>query len=317
MKLKKLLTIGSILTASLIFSQASIAQWAPKGPIKIQVGFGSGGITDTLGRAIASSVEKQTGWDVIVENKPGGGGVAMFSKISRSKADGQLIGLGVNLPILMNLVLRGDKLPFKADSFDYLATITVAPISIIARADAPFNTFAELVEYSKNTSGVLVGFDAKPQEMILRAVNKQHSAKFKPVTHKSGAEVIQSLLGGHVLASYGTGAHIKYINSGDFKMLAVATSTRQAYSPETKTLREQGYDYSVEPYFYFAAPKGLKSEVKSALETALDKAISSDEIKQIVVNSMFAKPINLGASGTQEKLFDGVKDITALINANK
>lgn len=314
---KSLLAVAALNLALIPMQASASSQWQPSGPIKLQIGFGAGGSTDTLGRIIAADIEKNTQWDVVVENKPGGGGVAMFSKLYRAKPNGLTIGMGVNIPILMNLVLRGEKLPFKADSFDYLGTVTVAPLAIVAKADAPFDNFKELVAYSQKNKGALFGFDAKPQEMTIRAVNKQDGGNFKLVSHKSGNEVLKNILGGHVVAGYSAGSHIKYLKSGELKMLAVATANRQAYSPDTQSLIEQGYDYAVEPYFYLAAPKGLPAEAKEALAKAIDDAIRSPKATEMIVNTMFAEPTNLGPEKTLTKLVDGVDDIQKLINATK
>ena len=67
---------------SVIISTAAVADWKPSGPINLQIGFGAGGSTDMLGRAIGKEIEDQYGWKVVVENKPGGGGIAMFTKIA-------------------------------------------------------------------------------------------------------------------------------------------------------------------------------------------------------------------------------------------
>ncbi|MEP3349018.1 MAG: tripartite tricarboxylate transporter substrate binding protein [Marinomonas sp.] len=291
------------LTTSLLLSTVTMANdWSPKGPITLKIGFGAGGATDVMGRAIAAAIEEQKGWNVIVENKPGGGGVAMLSGLARDKADGTNIGLGVTLATLMNIATRGDRLPFNLDSFDYLGTVAVAPLAIIAPADAPYNNFAEFVEQSKANGGYLVGFDGGPQRMIINAINSDTNAGIETVSHKSGAEQIQSLLGGQIQAGFGAGAHIEYIASGDLKMLAVVTDTHQAYSPETTTLIEQGFNYSLNPYFYLTAPKGLSADAKSALASALDDALKSDVIVHLIENTMKTQAHNLGADGTKEKL---------------
>ena len=95
-----------------IISTVAFADWKPSGPINLQIGFGAGGSTDILGRAIGKEIEDQYGWKVVVENKPGGGGIAMFTKIAVAKPDGLKIGMGVSMPTLINLVMRGDKLSF-------------------------------------------------------------------------------------------------------------------------------------------------------------------------------------------------------------
>ncbi|MEP1765494.1 MAG: tripartite tricarboxylate transporter substrate binding protein [Sulfitobacter sp.] len=311
-------TLKAALTAAaLLIPGTAFAEWKPEGPVTLQIGFGAGGATDTIGRAIASAMEANTGWDVIVENKPGGGGVAMFSGLVRDDPDGLTLGMGVTMATLMNLATRGDKLPFKIDSFDYLATVVVAPLAVIAPADSPYNTFAELVEHSKANGGDLIGFDAGPQKMIIEAINKANDAGFELVSHKSGAEQMQGLLGGQLQAGFGAGAHIEYLEAGDIKMLAAVTDTRHGYSPDTTTLIEQGFDYSLDPYFYIAAPKDLPADVNEALAAALDDAINSDELAKLIKNVMKTEPSNLGPQGTQDKLESSLDLISKLVSGNK
>lgn len=296
---------------------AAFAEWAPDGPITLQIGFGAGGATDALGRAIAAAVEDSTGWDVIVENKPGGGGVAMLSTLVNEKPDGLKIGMGVTVATIMNLAMRGDKLPFKIDSFDHLATVVLAPVSIVAPTDAPYNTFAEFIEFSKEKNGSLMGFDGGPQRLIMQSINNSTGSKVELVSNQSGAEIIKGLLGGQLDAGFSAGAHIQYLESGDLKMLAVATKARHPYSPDTETLVEQGYPFSVEPYFYLAAPAGLEPQAKEALAAAIDEAIKSEALDQLIENVMQTKASNLGPDGTAAKLNDGLSDAFELIEAAK
>ncbi|MHA2938767.1 tripartite tricarboxylate transporter substrate binding protein [Vibrio sp. RC27] len=303
-----------VLTTSLLISTTTMASdWEPNGSITLKIGFGPGGATDVMGRAIASAIEENEGWNVIVQNKPGGGGVAMLSGLAHDDPDGTNIGLGVTLATLMNIATRGESLPFNLDSFDYLGTIAVAPLAIIAPTDAPYNTFAEFVEQSKANGGYLIGFDGGPQRMVINAINADTNAGIETVSHKSGAEQIQGLLGGQLQAGFGAGAHIEYINSGDLKMLAVVTDTRQNYSPETSTLIEQGFNYSLNPYFYLTTPKGLSTEAKTALASAFDTALKSESVVNLVENTMKTSTHNLGPDGTEASLKNNLTDTKSLL----
>ncbi|MGD9180727.1 MAG: tripartite tricarboxylate transporter substrate binding protein [Desulfobacterales bacterium] len=290
--------------------------WSPKGSIKLHVGFGAGGSTDTLGRIVAAKVEENTNWNIVVENKPGGGGVAMLSSLMNAKPDGQILGLAVNVPILLNLAKRGDKLPFKIDTFDYIGTITKGEVALVAKADAPFNDIDSFIKLAK-TKKLALAFDAMPQQMIMSAVKNQAGVDFKFVKHKSGAEQIQSILGGHVDAGCPAGAHIKYLENGDLKMIAAFGKERFSYAPETKTLIETGYNFYLDPYYYLVAPKGLPANVKATLADVFDKAIHSDKVKTAISNTLKAQPYNLGPDGTYKMLSDGVKDVKILIDAGQ
>lgn len=302
--------------AMLFFAQPGQAgDWSPpNGTLNLQIGFGAGGETDTLGRIVGKVMAEQTGWNVVVENKPGGGGIAMFTGIAVAPPDGSVIGLGVNIPVIINLIKRGDQLPFNVDSFDYLGTVTRAQLAIIAKADAPYDDIAGLIAYSKANNGAPVAFDAATQEMILKSINAQEGAGLKPVATKSTAEMMQFVLGGQVAASFAAGAHISYVESDRIKVLASANAERHNYAPDVKTLREQGFDFFVDPYFYFAAPAGLPDEVRQALVTALDNALKSDEARTIVKNALFTDVDNKGPEGTKKSLVDGIEMFKAIMN---
>lgn len=316
--MKQLLSIVVLVCVMALPSLGLSQDWAPKDSITLQIGFGAGGSTDIMGRLVAAKIEENTGWNVVVENKPGGGGIAMFSSLMREKADGHTLGLGVSMPIFLNLASRGDKLPFNIDTFDYLATIMRGEIGMVAKADAPYNNLEELIVYAKEQKGgIAVGFDAKPQQLVLEPVAKKAAVKFKFVKHKSGAEQVQSILGGHVDIACTAGEHVKYIKSGDLKLIASMSKDRQECAPDSKTLIENGFDFYLEPYFYIAAPKGLPENIKAALAKAFDEAINSDSVKEGLINSMQANAHNLGPAGTYEMMSQGAVDIKALVKAAK
>jgi len=316
MKRRSIVVYFAVVCLLAVPSITPAADWSPQGSIKLQIGFGAGGATDTLGRIVAAQVEEFTGWNVVVENKPGGGGVAMLSGLMNAKPDGKTLGVAVNVPILLNLAKRGDKLPFKIETFDYIGTITKGEVALVAKADAPFNNIEEFIALAK-TKKLALAFDAMPQQMIMSAVKNQAGVDFKFVKHKSGAEQIQSILGGHVDAGCPAGVHIKYLESGDLKMIAAFGKDRFSYAPNTKTLIDSGYKYYLDPYFYLVAPKGLPADAKGALVKAFDKAIYSAKAKEAIGNTLKAQPYNLGPDGTYKMLSDGVTDVKMLLEAGK
>ncbi len=145
-----------------------------------QIGFGAGGSTDTMGRVIAKVMEEQTGWNIVVENKGGGGGVAMFTGISKAKPNGQVIGMGVSTPILMQLVTRPEKLPFKVDDFDYLSSVARGELAIVAGKDAPFDDLESLVEYARTSGPVPIAINASPQKLVMGAVANAERHAYAP-----------------------------------------------------------------------------------------------------------------------------------------
>ena len=310
MKFKGL--IASLFTGlSVSLASMAHADWAPNGPLTLQIGFGAGGSTDTIGRVVAKVMKDQTGWNVIAENKPGGGGVAMFTGIANRPADGRVIGLGVNMPILVNLVNRADQLNFDLDSFDYLGTAARAQLALIARADAPFDDVAGLIEYAKSNNAPLA-FDAKPQELAMRKVMQDAGVEFQFLSTKGGAENVKLILGGQAIAGFEAGEHLTFLESGDLKMIASMNDSRHNYAPEVLTLPEQGFPIYVDPVFFFATAAGTPDEAREALTEALANALASDEVTTVVFNSLKSPIVNMDPDGTREMLDGGLANVGQL-----
>jgi len=318
MRLTKRIATSAAVLAALAVSPAHAADWKPSGPVTLTVAFGAGGMTDTLARLLADQMKKNTGWNMVVKNRPGGGGVAMFASLSRAKPDGLNIGIGVNMPIVMQLIVRPAKIPFRIKDFDYLGTVVWAQLAIVAPKDAPYSDMKGFIAYAKKASKpVTVAHDTKPQAMIMRAIAKSAGFKVKMVPHKSGAETMQSLLGNHVDIIFGGGSHIPYYQAGKVKVIASVNQRRHGYAPTVGTLVEQGLNYYVDPFFYIAAPKGLKPEVRMALSKAINAAVNSEKITTFLGNTMKTRPTDLGPAGTEKMMYGTRKTIKVLLGATK
>ena len=313
MKLKARIAGIVIAIGTAFAGAASAGDWAPSGPLMFQIGFGAGGSTDAMGRVIAKVMEEQTGWNVVVENKPGAGGVAMFTGISKSEPNGQVVGMGVSTPILMQLVARADQLPFKVDDFDYLSSVALGQLALVADKDAPFDDLESMVDYAKANGPLAVAINASPHKLLLGAVSRETGAEFEFVSTKGGAESMKLLLGGQVMASFAGGSHGAYLESGDMKMIAVGNAERHAYAPDVKTIAEQGYGVSLDSNFYIATTKGTDPAIIEALSNAISNALASDEVIEIVRNAAKTTVLNLDPAATRNMMIDELPIMEQLI----
>ncbi len=295
-----------------VMSAPVAADWTPSKPINLWIGFGAGGETDTIGRVIAAEMERVTGWQVVAENKPGGGGVAMFTQIAVGPKDGSVIGLGVNMPILINLVKRGDKLPFNLDSFDYLATVSAAEKAIIAPSDAPFSTIPEMLAYAKKKGGLVMIAEPGPETAIFNILNKASGGVLRRLTSTSTGESMAYLKGGQAMVGYGGGTHLPYLEKGEIKLLAGINRNRLSYAPDVPSLIEEGYNVYIDPYFYIAGRAGMDPDAKAALIDAIDKTLNKEKVKKAVWNALKNNVQNLGPTGTKKMLVDGLEVVKVL-----
>lgn len=307
----KILSLSAIAVMAMTAPLAA-EDWAPDGPLTIQIGFGAGGSTDTMGRVLANVMEENTGWNIVVENKPGAGGVAMFTGVSQRPADGTIVGMGVSIPVLVQLVNRGDQLPFDLTSFEYLGTIAKAELALVAAGDAPFDDLEGMIAYSNDKSGIPVATMAPPQVLMMKQTMAASGATFDLVTSDGGAEVIKLILGGQVLAGFASGEHFPYLESGDMKVIAGANQTRLSYAPDAKTFIESGVNSYVDPVFFFAMKAGTDPAAVDAIALAIEAAIEDDRLVEIVKNSVQGKPINMGREGTKKMMEDGLANAKVL-----
>ncbi|MCF3639807.1 hypothetical protein LXM94_07470 [Rhizobium sp. TRM95111] len=300
---RSLIVMGAGLVASALAPVGAFAQnWAPA-RLTLRVGFNPGGSADTIGRLAAASFEQVAGWGTVVENVGGGGGIVMATGLSRERADGSVIGMGVSSAMAFGLA--GDpNLPFKLDDFDFLGTVAISPAAIMAGADAPFDDMRGLVDWARTNSGAVVGVNERGAELIVRAIAKAENVNIKTISTRGGAEVLQNILGGHIQAGFDGGRHVDYMTSGDMKMLAAATNERHSYAPNVKTLKEQGFDYALEPWFIMMAPKGLPEDAKAAIAAQIDAAAKSDEVGKAVMNTFGIETRNLGSEGAAAMMAD-------------
>lgn len=306
----KLMTVGAAMFA--LAGPLSAADWAPNGPLTIQIGFGAGGSTDTMGRVLANVMEENTGWNIVVENKPGAGGVAMFTGLSQRPADATTIGMGVSIPVLVQLVQRGDELPFNTESFDYLGTVASAELALVAPADAPFDDLEGMIAYANSGEDIPVATMAPPQVLMMNATTKTTGAEFNLVTADGGAEVMKLILGGQVMAGFGSGEQLPYLDSGDMKIIASANQARLSYSPDAKTFIESGVEAYVDPVFFLAMRKGTDADALAAISAAIDEAVQSDAVAEIVKNATNGTPDNRGPEGTHQMMIDGLANAKVL-----
>lgn len=288
------------------------AGWKPDGVITLQIGFGAGGSTDTMGRVLAKVIKDQTGWNIFAENKTGGGGVAMFTGIAKMPPRGKVIGLGVNMPVLVNLVRRGDELGFDLDSFEYLGTISKAELSLVASAEAPFDDLQGLIDHAKRAGGLPVAYGAPPQKLLMDVAARESGASFDMVTTKGGAETMKLILGGQVLAGFRSGEHLPHAEAGKMKVIASANAVRLSYAPDVGTFVEAGINAYVDPYYYLATTKGTDPEAVEEIAKVIDRALRSPEMVEIVGNTIRNKPLNLGPRGTKNMMVDGLANVGVL-----
>lgn len=273
--------LAAISLAHMLYVPAQAA-WPDK-PIRMVIPYPAGGGADNTARVVAQQLSIELGQQIIIDNKPGAGGVIGAELVSKSAADGYTVLYDASA-FTVNPSLR--KLPFDArKDFIAVSLVAIAPQILVVPPSSPFKTVAEILDFARKNPGKLSFASAgggTGSHLAGEDFNEQAKVNLLHVPYKGGAPALTDVVGGQVSAYFGNVAStVGFVKSGKLKGLAVTTRTRLATLPDVPTLSEsglQGY-YSVEWNGVFV-PKGTPPEIVQRLNKALKASVNDPKVKQ-------------------------------------
>jgi tripartite-type tricarboxylate transporter receptor subunit TctC len=297
----KTMTPGLLAAACILVGATGYASAAtcppgfPNKPIRFIVGFGAGGGTDVIGRAIASGIETMQKWTVVVENRPGSGGGVLASWLKSQPADGYVIGVNGTDAVTINPA-QGN-VGYTWEDFEYLGSGMQTWTGFVALADKPFNNLPEFIEYARKNGRATVSVAGVNQEVLLKQLSDEFKVNLVAVPGTGAAEAMAAALGGHVDATTQGTLHVAQIKSGKMKQIVSPIDRRVPYAPNNGTLAEQGSKATpLESHTMLMTPKGLPVAVKTCLKQAIDEAVKSAQYK-VQMDKFENEAINLGEEG--------------------
>jgi tripartite-type tricarboxylate transporter receptor subunit TctC len=284
--IKTLLAAASALILTLA-SQAVAEDW-PQKPIRIIVSFGPGGGADIIGRILADSMQSRLGKPVIVENKPGAGGIIGNEAVANADPDGYTLGImtaGQIIAAVTRKNMRYDTLT----AFAPVGQIATASLLIVTRPDFPANNVKELVTAAKADPGKIVfaspGF-AATQHFAGEMFKQTAKVNLLHVPFKTSPEAINATLGKHADVLFDTvSAVIGHVQSGQLKALAVTGKERFPAVPDVPPAIESGVlpGYDVTTWYGVFAPQGTPASVVARLNQALNESLGDDSVRTRLV----------------------------------
>lgn len=274
------LGIGAALPA-----RRAAAQHFPDRTVRVLVGFPPGGTTDSVMRVLAQAAAPYLGQSVVIDNKPGGGGVISIVGTKNAPPDGYTLGL-FSLSVFRS--------PWQVDAgydalkdLTYIMGVTNVLFAVVVRADSPWKTWKDVqaaarAEPSKYTYGVPAGL-GNSAHLIMSEVAGQDKLDVTVVPYKGSADCAQALLGGQVsFAVDASGGFGPLVDSGKARLLAVASDERSTRWPDVPTLRELGYDMSIDSPWGIGGPAGMDRAVVQTLHDAFRKALDDKPVREII-----------------------------------
>ncbi len=271
------MTLVGFLWIAVSFNGVLAAEKFPEKTIKILVGYAPGGTATLMAHMHASLLTEHFGQPVIVVNKPGGTSTIAVTELASSKPDGYTtMHVGI-----MGLTVAPFTIKVKYNPLtdvEPLCTFAQLPFDICVQANAPWNSFKELVEYARQNPGVVTYSSAgtgSSMHLVLEYIGHKEKVKWNHVPYAGGAPAAVALLGGHVKVNVGSGSHLPYVKAGKFKILAGYLDERSPEFPDVPTLKELGYNIPVSNDQIVIVPKGMPEPILKSLEEAFNKAATS------------------------------------------
>jgi tripartite-type tricarboxylate transporter receptor subunit TctC len=279
---KLIKAIAGILFATTSIFAASSAAWSayPERPIRLIVSFPPGGSSDAMARIVQPFVEEKLGQTIIIENRPGAGGMIAIEYVAKSAPDGYIIGLGGAGALGTNLGLQA--MPYDPAK-DIVAITGLASSPFILAASNKFkgNTLQDVITGAKSGQAFSIGHGGNGTLMHLTAEMLLQDANIKAalVSYRGIAPVVNDLMGDHVELGIVDPPSAKAALDGSaIKAIAVTSKSRFPVMPNTPTFAESGLPgFESTGWFGIVAPHGIPIDVVAKLNAAFVAALNDPD----------------------------------------
>ena len=274
--------------ASVPFAHAQSSGWPTK-PVTLVVPFPAGGGTDAFARPLSAQFAKQTGRQLIIDNKGGAGGTVGATLAARAAPDGYNFFMGaVHHTIAPHIYPR----------LDYDLQKDLVPISLVARVPQvivvnpqripakDFKEFLALVKANPGKYNYASAGNGTSHHLAGELFKLQTKTFITHIPYRGAGPALQDLITGSAdLMFDGLGSSAGHIKGGRIKGLMVSGNKRNAAFPDIPAASEVGMpDYTVTTWYGIWAPKGTPADVQARMADEIRKAIGSDELKTVWAN---------------------------------
>jgi tripartite-type tricarboxylate transporter receptor subunit TctC len=280
---------GAFLVAALVLTSPAVrAQTYPSRQITLIIPFAVGGSNDMVGRAIGKKLTEAWGQPVIVENRPGAGGMIGTAAVAAAPPDGYTLLL-VSSTFTINPAIR-KSMPFDTiKDFTPVAFIARSPLLVTASNKLPVQSAKELLALARSKPGQISYASSGPgsiNQISAELIALSAGAQLLHVPYKGGAPALNDLLGGHVDIYVSSLPQVLPLaQNGQAKALAVTSAKRTALLPDVPTLEEAGIaGFDLWSWWGLVGPAGMPVSVVNALNSEIGKMLNSPELGTFLSN---------------------------------
>ena len=264
-------------------SQVSTAQTKapyPLSRVTLVTHSSPGGGSDVFLRDLAKHLGPIMGVNFIVENVTGGSGAKAMAFVAKGKPDGSIFYATTPTYIQTSLLSKPE---VNYEALESIAIVFQDPEVIFVRAEAPWKSLTELLDYARKNPGKSRWGAANPaslERIALERLARKAGVKAPIIPHEGGGDMMINVLNGTLDIGVGEVQELQgQLQAGKIRVLATFTEERLTLLPNVPTVKEQGVDLVVRKFRGLAGPKGIPQDVTNALEAGLAKVLESPAYK--------------------------------------
>jgi tripartite-type tricarboxylate transporter receptor subunit TctC len=286
--LKRGLAVLLAAVSLLAVSSAVLAQSYPTKPIRVLVNSAAGGLTDIIARLVVTRMSQSMGQPMIVENRPGAGGLAGAESVAKAEPDGYTIGVVASAITVAPLLMPTP--PFDASKdFTPVALLMSTPLVLVTNINSPYQTVAQFVADAKARPGeisIASGGNATMTHLLAEQLQAHAGLNLIHVPYKGGGPALNDVLAGHVPVYFDTlTTSAKLVQENKLRALAIVSPKRSPALPAVPTLAEAGYpEVKGMAWFAIVGPPNMRGEIVARLNDEASKALNAPEVRERILS---------------------------------
>ena len=259
----------------------------PRKTVRIVIAFTAGGGADTVARVLARRMSESTGQQFVIDNRPGAGGNIAFEIVAKAEPDGYTV-MNSTTGVVVNPALY-KKVPYRIEDFSAVSLIGKAPMILVVHPSLPVHSVAELVRLAKaNPGGVRFGAPTGAAgHLSMEVFRVMAGVDIQHVPYKGAPQALIDVINGQIeMTALAVPATLPLVRANRLRPLAQTGEKRSPVVADIPTLQEAGIKgYDVSTWYVIFGPAAMPSDVVSALNAEILKALKFRDVQDQLINS--------------------------------
>jgi len=275
-------------TLAIGLAVAAVPAWPdafPSRSIHLIVNFAPGGTGDIVARLVGAKLSTAVGQSVVVENRPGAGGMLGARDVVNAEPDGYTLTVAQTPEIAINPFFMKDAGYDPRKDLQPIALAGVVPLALVVPANAPYSTMAEFVKFLRTADHPVTFASAgigTPGHLAGELMKLKLNNRLTHVPYRGAGPALNDVVGGHVDFYFpGFPAAVPLMQAGKVKLLAVSSAKRSSAAPDIPTVAEAtgipNFDFTL--WVGFFGPRALPMDVTQRLNAEINKILLDPDIK--------------------------------------